>query len=78
MINIRLNQATLCGQGSATPGSDDRDRAHNEFAYLLHVNNSPLKSEYDKCSEHAFKIVSDLPTALLHQGSRPWLLGEAV
>ena len=69
MITIRLNQATFVWPGvrQHRPNAD-RDRAHNEFAYLLHVNNSPLKSENDKCSEHAFKIVSDLPTTTLHWG----------
>ena len=65
MITIRLNQATFVWPGvrQHRPNAD-RDRAHNEFAYLLHVNNSPLKSENDKCREHAFKMVSDLPTTL--------------
>ena len=37
--------------------NNHRDRLHNEFAYLLDVNNNPLKSVYDKCWKHASKIV---------------------
>ena len=33
-----------------------RDGHKNEFAYLLHVNNNPLKFEQDKCGQHASKL----------------------
>ena len=33
-----------------------RDGHKNEFAYLLHVNNNPLKFEHDKCGQHASKL----------------------
>ena len=32
------------------------DGHKNEFAYLLHVNNNPLKFEQDKCGQHASKL----------------------